>query len=143
MKRRRDKTHSCLKPTPKWNGFDCIPMTEHGLLVSSRKTKWQEKFDHQCHTPTKLSKVYLEEPDEVKKAYKEVFVIFPRFLKDLLRSEDLVRDARPGRKPHCPPSNFDSTISRHFLSRHLAYTFPGKLISDIPLYLCTACDNLS
>ena len=41
---------------------------------------------------------------------------------------------RPGQKPHWPSSSFDSTISRHFLSRHLAYTFPGKLMSDIPLY---------
>ena len=41
---------------------------------------------------------------------------------------------RPGRKLHWPSSSFDPTISRHFLSRHLAYTFPGKLRSDFPLY---------
>ena len=36
----------------------------------------------------------------------------------------------PAKKPHWPFSSFDSTISRHFLSWHLAYTFPGKLSSD-------------
>ena len=39
---------------------------------------------------------------------------------------------RPGRKPHWPSSSFDSTISRHFLSRQLAYTFPGKLKLHAP-----------
>ena len=32
----------------------------------------------------------------------------------------------PRRKPQWPSSSFDSTISRHFCSRHL-YTFPGKI----------------
>ena len=38
---------------------------------------------------------------------------------------------RPKRKPHWPSSSFDSTISRHFLSRHLAYTFSWMLRYDI------------
>ena len=29
---------------------------------------------------------------------------------------------------------YDSTISRHFLLRHLAHTFPGRQRSDIPQY---------
>ena len=32
-----------------------------------------------------------------------------------------------GQIPHWPFPSFDSTIFRHFLSRHWAYTFPGKL----------------
>ena len=40
----------------------------------------------------------------------------------------------PGRKLHWSSSSFNSTISRHFLSRYLAYTFPGKLRIDIPLW---------
>ena len=39
---------------------------------------------------------------------------------------------RPGQKPHWPSSNFDSTISWHFFSRHLTDIFPGRLRSDIP-----------
>ena len=27
MKRRGDKIHPCQSPTPKWNGFDCLPFT--------------------------------------------------------------------------------------------------------------------
>ena len=46
----------------------------------------------------------------------------------------LILKLLPGWKPHWPSYSFDSTISRHFLSRHLAYTFPGKLRSDIPLW---------
>ena len=56
-----------------------------------------------------------------------------RFLENLLQSENLVRGVGPGRKPHWPSSRFNSTISRHFLSRYLAYTFPDKLSNDIPL----------
>ena len=40
-----------------------------------------------------------------------------------------------GRKPRWPSSSFDSAISRHFLSRHLAYTFPCKISNDIHLQL--------
>ena len=39
---------------------------------------------------------------------------------------------RPGQKPHWPSSNFDFTISRHFLLRHLAYISPGRPRNDIP-----------
>ena len=49
---------------------------------------------------------------------------------------------RPGRKPLWPFSSFDSTISRHFLSRHLTLTFPGKLRSDIPQQFVHSCDLL-
>ena len=38
---------------------------------------------------------------------------------------------RHGRKPHWLSSNFDSTLSRHFLLRHLVYTYPVRLKSDI------------
>ena len=34
---------------------------------------------------------------------------------------------RPGQKPHWQSCSFDFTISRHFLSRHLACTLPSKL----------------
>ena len=40
---------------------------------------------------------------------------------------------RLGRKLHRPLSSFHSIIFWHFLSRHLAYTFLGKLASGIPL----------
>ena len=65
--------------------------------VGSRITKWHVTTDHQRHTPTKPSKDYPEElglvlfPDQ--QACKEIFAILPRFLEDLLQSEDLVGDA--------------------------------------------------
>ena len=73
---------------------------------------------------------------KIDKACKEIFAMLPRFLEDLLQSEELKIwsvELRTGRKPHWPSFSFDSTISRHFLSRHLAYIFPGKLRSDTPL----------
>ena len=52
---------------------------------------------------------------------KRSFAIFPRLLNEV-KIWFVVRRTR--RKPHWPSSSFDSTISRHFCSRHL-YTFPG------------------
>ena len=40
-------------------------------------------------------------------------------------------DPKENRIDHLPV--LIETISRHLLSRHLTYTFPGKLRSDIPL----------
>ena len=60
--------------------------------------------------------------------------MLPRFLEDLLQSEDLVRGAATrikNRTDHL--SSFDSTISRLSVLGHLAYTFSGKLSRDIPL----------
>ena len=39
-------------------------------------------------------------------------------------------------------SSFDSTISRHFLSKHLAYTCPGKLTNDYVSWLNTETESL-
>jgi len=63
------------------------------------------------------------------------------------RSGSWCCDLNENRTAQCPSSNFDSTISRHFLSRHLTFTFPEKLSSDILLYIvcamCIACDHFS
>ena len=42
---------------------------------------------------------------------------------------------RPGRKPHWSSFPFDFSISRHFLSRHLAFTFPSKLRSQTTCWI--------
>ena len=71
------------------------------------------------------------------KLAKASFAYFQDFSKICLRMKIWSMVLRPGRKPHWPSSNFDSTIFRHFLSRHLAYTFHGRLKSDISLSLFT------
>ena len=49
---------------------------------------------------------------------------------------------QPGQKPQWPFSNFNSTISQHFLLRHSAFTFLRKLRSDI-YSLIFKTDNIS
>ena len=63
-------------------------------------TWWIETGGRQHHTPTTLLKAFHEEPVvcflEVDKAYVDVFCILPRFLKNLLESENLVCSATAG-----------------------------------------------
>ena len=42
---------------------------------------------------------------------------------------------RPGQKLHWVSSSFGSIISWHCFSRHMAYTFPGRLRRGTPQYL--------
>ena len=61
---------------------------------------------------------------------KTSFCILAGFLKDLLQSKNLVRGAATSIKSTLATFHFfDSTSSRYFLSKHLAYTFPGKKIT--------------
>ena len=136
MKRRGDKTLPCRSPTPIWNGFDCH-LPEHKPPVGSTMTKWRVTADHLRHTTAKPSKVYLEELDHMLfqhgQSMQRDFCHTQRFLEDLLQNEDLVLVLRLGQKQQWSSSSFASTISRHFLSSHLAYTFPCKLRNDILL----------
>ena len=70
---------------------------EHKPPVGISMTYWRVTTDHQRHTPAKPSKVYPEELglmlSKINKSCKEIFSILPRFLEDLLQSEDLFHSA--------------------------------------------------
>ena len=57
----------------------------------------ERKTDHRGHTPAKSSKVYPEELGHMlfrdRQRMQKIFAILPRFLEDLLQSENLVRGA--------------------------------------------------
>jgi len=151
MKRRGDKTYPCLRPpTPTCNGFDCLPMTR------TQTSGWQLKHVMAINSWPSMPYSYktLQSLSRRTRSYA-----FSRSIKHAKRSLPYSQDLskvcfrvtigsvvlRPGREPHCSSSNLDSTISRHFLSRHLAYSFPNKLYlnSNIPLSLCIACGHFS
>ena len=107
---------------------------EHKLQADSIVSEWPSTDAHQCHTPATLSTACLKEPGHMpfpdQQACNYIFCILPGFLKDLPRVELWSVVLQPGQKLHWPSSKFDST-SRQFLSRHLAYTFLGRLRIDI------------
>ena len=106
------------------------------LLRSCPKCVVVSSLEEDCHNSPKL---FTRNPVvcflEVDKACEDVFIILPRFLKILLESEMWSAMLRPGRKPHWLSFSFDSIISQHRFSRHLArcmliiWKFP-KSIAD-------------
>ena len=70
-------------------------LPKHKPPVCSRMTEWHVAIGDQRHTPAEPSRVYPEELGHVlfrnRQSIKEIFTVLPRFLDDLLQSEDLVR----------------------------------------------------
>ena len=60
---------------------------------------------------------------KVDKTCVDVFWILPRFLDNLLESENFVCRATAGTKSHWVHSSFCSIISRQLFSLHLVYTW--------------------
>ena len=90
-----------------------------------------------ANTPAALSRVYLEEPSHTsfldqQSLQRHFLHLLQGFFKDLSQKENLVRGAATWMKTIL--AVFQLTLirlnSRHFVSRHLAYTFPGRLRSD-------------
>ena len=65
---------------------------------------------------------------QINKTRKSISCILPEFLKDLLHIKIWSVVLQCEQRPHWPSSNFDCTISRHLLSRHLAHAFLERLI---------------
>ena len=109
-------------------------LSKHRPQVGSRMTLSRVTTDYQRHAPAKPSNANPEELSvlcffKINKTCKEIFAILPRFLEDLLQSEDLVRGAATRTKTALALLQFFSSP----ISRLLAFTFPGKLRSDLPL----------
>ena len=70
-------------------------LPKHKPPVCSRMTEWHVAIGDQRHTPAEPSRVYPEELGHMlfrnRQSTKEIFTVLPRFLDDLLQSEDLVR----------------------------------------------------
>jgi len=99
MKRRGDKTHPCLRPTPTWNNFDCLSLTrtQNSICLAVGRLNGKQQLTINAillqNTPKFISRNSGTWLFEVNKASKEVFAVFPRFLKDFLQSKNLVRGA--------------------------------------------------
>jgi len=96
--------------------------------------------DRQRRNPTKLRKGFLEVPVkcffEVEKTRVDIYGIFPRFLENLLESENMLCRATARKKAQWVLSSLASVISRHLLSRHLAFTFFQKSWGKCPGSWC-------
>ena len=141
MKRKDGMTHPCWKPTPIWNDFDCLPFTQ------TQTSGWQstdaQSMPYSRSTLQSLSRGTRSFAfSRSTKHAKMSFANSQDFWKVCLRVKFWSVVLRPGRKPHWPFSNFDSTISRYFFSRHFAHTFPGRLRSDNSQYFVHSLQSL-
>ena len=136
MKKRGDKTLPCRSPTPSWNGFDCLPFTraqtsnlqKNDLMARSN---WRST-PYSCRTFQSLSRGTRSYAfSKSTKHAKRLLPCSQDFSAICFRVKTWSVVLQPGRKPQRTSFRFDSTISPHFLLRHLAYIFPGKLKSYI------------
>ena len=130
-KRNGDNTHHCRSPTPALNGCD---LTSPTLTQTSEQqysdlkltvSNWWPSTPYSRNTP----KYFHEEPRRMfsrgRQSMPKRFGILPRFL-------EIWSVVLPGRKPHWVWPSFGSIISRYLFSRHMAYTFLGRLRREMP-----------
>jgi len=121
MKRRGDKTHPCLRPTPTWNGFDLFTInTNKDFRLGEERLNSKQQLTMNAillKTLQSLSRrtrsyAFLRSTKHVKRSlpYSQYFS------KICFRAKIWSVVLRPGRKPS-----------------NLAYTFPSKISNDIPL----------
>jgi len=130
MKRSEDSTHPCRMPTV--NGCDLTPPT--------RTQTSEQEYSDLTHSNRRPSTPYSRNTSNSFSRGTRSYA-FSRLTKhvqtSLAYSQDFSKICwrvkiwsvvlRPGREPHWVSSSFDSIISRHLVSRHLAYTFLGRL----------------
>ena len=146
MKRRGDKTHLCWSPTPTWNGFDCSPLTQ-------TQTSGRHYYDLMARTNLPTTSYSLKTFQSLSRGtrsyafsrstkHAKIFLPYSQdFLKICFQVKIWSVVLRPGRKPHWPFSSFDSTISRHFLSRYLFGLYFSWQTEE--WYFCVVCTLLA
>jgi len=102
MKRNVDSTHLCRRPTPTVNGPDLTLPHGNKLLSMNTVNLRPVTCGSQHRTPATLPKLFTRNLVvcflEVDKTCVDVFCILPRFLKNLLESENLICNATGGTK---------------------------------------------
>ena len=135
MKRSGDKTHFCRNPNTTWRYVPLwlLAIYPNANLRSAVKwfnmarNYWPSSTTHSSRTCQSLYRGPCSNAfSRSTKNAKSFFAIFPSLLKHLLQSKDLVCDAATRTKSHWLSSSLRSPISRHFISKHLAYTLPGN-----------------
>ena len=88
---------------PTWNGFDCLPSTRTKTSGRQWNDLWRVTTDHQRPTPSKPFKVYPEELGHMvfqgRQSMQRNLCHTPRFLEDLLQSENSFRGVATRTKP--------------------------------------------
>jgi len=106
---------------------------QHGLKLMCMKTvTWRPVTGSRQHrTPATFPKAFHQKPGRMLSRVQQNMCKrlwhAPRFLENLPVSKNWSVVLRLGRKQHWVSPNFCSIISRYLVSRHLAYTFPGRL----------------
>jgi len=121
-------THPCRNPTSTVNCYDLTPTRtqiseqEYSDLTVSNRTPYSSNTLNAFYDLSRSTKIFFSRLTHP--CYQDYSKIF-------WRMKVWSAMLRAGRKPHCFFS-FGSIISRHLFSRHLAYTFKGKLRRDAP-----------
>jgi len=125
MKRKGDKTHAYLDQ--RQHGMTWLltidTITDFRLAVERLNGKQQLTINAYSillqNLPKFISRTQSYAFSRSTKYAKRFLPYFQDFSKICFRVKNWSVVLRPGRKPHFPSSNLDSTISRYFLSRHI------------------------